>query len=86
MEEVGRQQPLGLGAKEGPPLGIRTAWGWPDPGGGKDASDSARTDPMPETYQLTLDSAVPPRRILRRQPQDEFADLAADWWPASLVG
>jgi hypothetical protein len=65
VEEVGCQQPFGLGAQECPPLRIDTAWGRSDPGGGEDASDGAGADPVAEADQLALDSAVPPRRTRR---------------------
>jgi hypothetical protein len=70
------------------PVRIDTAWGRSDPGGGEDASDGAGADPVTEAEadQLTLDSAVPPGRILRRQMQDKLADLTAERWAASLVG
>jgi hypothetical protein len=78
VEEVNRQQPLRLGAEEGPPLRVHAAGCRPEPGCREDASDGAGADPVAQADQLTLDPAVPPGRILFGQAQHQVADLAAD--------
>jgi hypothetical protein len=42
-EEVGGQQPSGLGAQEGPPPGVCSAWRRPEAGSGQDPADGAGT-------------------------------------------
>jgi hypothetical protein len=45
------------------------------PGGSQDPADRSRADAVPEPEELTLDTAVPPSRVLPGQPPDQFADL-----------
>ncbi|MFZ0877399.1 MAG: hypothetical protein WAN20_23240, partial [Pseudonocardiaceae bacterium] len=47
-EEVGGQQPGGLGVQEGPPAGVWTAWCGAEVGGGQDSADGARAQVMSE--------------------------------------
>jgi hypothetical protein len=42
-----------------------------DPGGGENPADRARADPVAKPDQLSLHPAVPPARVLSRQPKDK---------------
>jgi hypothetical protein len=45
---------------------------------GKDPADCARTDPVTQPEQFTLNAAMPPARILPSQPHDEIPHVVAD--------
>ena len=47
-EEIGGQQPGGLGTQEAPPAGVCSAWCGPKARGGQDAADRARAQAMPQ--------------------------------------
>jgi hypothetical protein len=59
VEEVGGQQSGRLGAQERPPRGVDPARRRPDSGTGEDPADRARTDPITEPDQFTLNPAMP---------------------------
>jgi hypothetical protein len=49
-----------------------------DPGTGEDPTDRARTDPITEPDQFTLNPAMPPAWILPGQPYNKIPHLVAD--------
>ncbi len=69
MEEIGGQQPFGLGSQEGPPRRIAT------PSGGRaelgcrpDPPYRPGTNPVADAEEFALDTAVAPAGILPGQP------------------
>src|SRR3954470_17825940 len=54
VEEVGGQQPVGLGTQELPPTGVHTAGRRPGSGAGEDPADGASADPVAEAEQFAL--------------------------------
>ena len=79
MEEIAGQQSVGLGTQELAPTGVGTPRRRTNPVGCQDPADRAGADPMTQTDQLTLDTAMPPARILRSEPQDQVPNLSRQW-------
>jgi hypothetical protein len=84
-EEIGGQQPGGLGMQEAAPPGVCSAWRRPEAGGGQDPADRFRAQAVSEPDEFTLDAAVAPGRILLRQVHHEVTDLVTDRWAAGPV-
>jgi hypothetical protein len=81
-EEIGGQQPGGLGAQEGPPPSVATSWCRAQPCGGQYPSDRARAKAMPEPDQFSLETSVSPGRIFACQAQHQSSDLVINRWAA----
>jgi hypothetical protein len=81
-EEVGGQQPGGLGAQEGPPPGVATSWCRAQPGGGQYPSDRARAHAVSQSGQFSLETSVSPGRIFLCQAQHQNSDLVINRWAA----
>jgi len=62
--KVRGEQPGCLCSQEGSPARVCMAGGRTETRAGEDPPDRSGADPMPETEQLTLNSPVPPARIL----------------------
>ena len=81
-EEIAGQDRLRLGGEEllpgrAGPAGCRVHAGLI-----QDLPDGAGRDLVAQADQFALDPAVPPRQVLRGQPQHQLADLSVDRWPA----
>ena len=85
VEEVDRQQPVGLGTQERSLTGVHRSRCRTEPPGGENAADRARANVMAQPHQLALDPPVPPPRVVVCQPSDQAADLVVDRWPAGLA-
>ncbi len=59
-EQVGGQQPGGLGVREAPPPGVGSAWCRPEVGGGQGSVDGAGAEVVSELDEVTVDAAVIP--------------------------
>jgi len=81
MEEVAGQQPVRLSAQERPPGGVRVPRRWSAPPGAQDPPHGRLADLVTEPGQLAVHPAVPPCRVLSRQPQPQVTDLLAGSWP-----
>src|SRR5262249_26125620 len=68
-EEVTRQQALRLGPQEPPPGGVQAARSRQVASGAEDPPHSRLADPVAKACQLAVHPAVPPGRVLPRQPQ-----------------
>src|SRR5262249_56517742 len=77
-EEVTRQQALRLGPQEPPPGGVQAARSRQVASGAEDPPHSRLADPVAKACQLAVHPAVPPGRVLPRQPQYKVADPLAD--------
>ena len=75
-EEVGGQQPGGLGVQEGPPAGVWTAWCGAEVGGGQDSADGARAQVMSEPDQFAVDAFLHCRVRYHRDRIREQPELA----------
>ncbi len=64
-------------AQERPPGGIHALRGRPVLTGAQDPPHRGRADAVTEPAQLAVYPAVPPRRVLPRQPQHQAADVLA---------
>lgn len=79
LEEVGGQNRRGLSSQKRPsgravvPLRCRR-----DPVASQNLADGGGGDPVPQAPQLALDPGVAPRRIVPRQPEDQFDELCRD--------
>jgi len=71
MEEVTRQDALGLGGQELPPGQPRTARRRLDAGLPEEQPHGARGHPIPKLHEFTVDASISPRRVLCRHPQDQ---------------
>jgi hypothetical protein len=69
-----------------PPLdGVGSPRRWADAGLGEDASDRARADVVPELGRFSLDAAMPPVRVLAREPYHQLAKFVIDRRPSGSV-
>ena len=75
VEEIAGQQPVRLGAQERPPGGVRVPQGRSAPLGSQDPPYGRCADLVAEPGQFAMYPAVPPGRVLLRQPQHQLADL-----------
>lgn len=64
LEEVGREDGVGLGAQERRPGGGGAFWRWVDAGLFEDLPDSGHGGLEPEHEEFAVDAAVPPRVVL----------------------
>jgi hypothetical protein len=71
VEEVARQDPLGLGGQELPPGQPCTTWRRVDAGSVEEQPHGTWCDLVPESGELTVDAPITPRRVLGCQPQDQ---------------
>lgn len=72
MEEVRGHQACRLGAQERAPIGGPAPGRGADTGSSEDTADRACTDAVPEPDQLSLDTAMPPTRVLPGKPDDQL--------------
>jgi hypothetical protein len=82
VEEVARQQALGLSGQELPPRQPRAARRRIDAGAFEQQPDGARRHLVPELHEFTVDPAVAPGRVVRRHPQDQAPQLRGCRRPA----
>jgi hypothetical protein len=78
VQEITRQNPGRPGGQELPPGRRCPARRGPEPGHGQDPAGRSRADSVPEAEELTLDTPVPPPRVLPGQPPDQLTDLLRD--------
>jgi hypothetical protein len=82
MQEVAGQDAMCLSLQELPPCRRRPSRRGAEPGGGQDPADRALPDPVARAEQLTLDTPVPPARVLPRQLLDQRTHLGRHQRPA----
>jgi len=76
------QQPMRLSAQERPPGGVDVPRGRSVSSGAQDPPHGRLADLVTEPGQLAVHPAVPPGRVLPRQPQGQVTDLLAGPRPA----
>ncbi|WP_246107765.1 hypothetical protein [Saccharothrix saharensis] len=80
VEEVGRDDALGLGGEQFSPGRAGAAWRRVDAGVVQDLPDRRMGDPVAESSQFALDSAVAPPWVLPGEPQHERLDRRSCRW------
>jgi hypothetical protein len=85
VEQVDRQDGLGVGAEKGAPLVIACGW-WRDLAAAQDLADRARADPVPEAAQLALDPDHAPAPVLCGEEDDQLDDSVVERWPSRWPG
>jgi hypothetical protein len=78
MEQVARQDPLGLDGQELSPGQPRAAWRWIDACPVKEQPHRAWREPVTKPGELTVDTPIPPGRVLGCQPQDQVPQPRRD--------
>ncbi|WP_158847904.1 hypothetical protein [Saccharothrix deserti] len=74
VEEVRRDDALGLGGGELAPGRAAAAWGRVDACRAQDLPDRRGGDPVAESGRLAVDASVSPPRVLLGEPQHERPD------------
>jgi hypothetical protein len=78
VEEVGGQQPGGLGSEERAPMGVGSPRRGPQACRSEDAADGAGADVVSESGELALDAAVSPARVFLCKADKELTEFAVD--------
>src|ERR1019366_9633297 len=78
VEEIARQQPVRLRAHELLPTRTRPPRRWLQTGCGEDPTNRSLPYAVSEPDRFTLNPAVTPSWVLRRQPQHQITDLRSD--------
>jgi hypothetical protein len=76
VEEVAGQQPVGRGAEERPPQGVRLSGCRANPVAAQDPPHGRLTDPVAQAEEFTVHAAISPPWVLSRESADQLADLA----------
>ena len=83
---VGRHNAFGLGRDELLPAGAGAIRGWVPSCGVEDAPDRGRRDPIADTAEFSVDTAVYPARVLGPEPQYQSTGLGSGRWPPRWRG
>jgi len=82
VEEVAREQALGLRGQELLPGQIRAARCRIDAGAFEQQPHGARRDPVAELEEFAVDAPIAPGRVVRCHPHDQVPQLRGCRWPA----
>ncbi|WP_443216895.1 hypothetical protein [Saccharothrix sp. ALI-22-I] len=80
VEEVRRDDALGLDGEELPPRRTGAAWCRVDARSAQNLPDRRGSDAVAEPGWFALDSSVTPTRVLLGKPQHDCSDRRRGWW------